>query len=244
MARQAPDALGVFFSVLVTAMVVLVAAGAGRAVRRTRGRGAGAATAATLAVLAAWLAVTAVLARRGFFLAFDRLPPRILLAVVPPVAVLLYLACSRASDRLVAAIPPAWLIYPQAFRIVVEFVLWRLVTTGVAPEIMTFHGRNFDILVGLSAPVIAYFCFTRRLWPTQVALWWNVAGILILLNTVIHAQLAAPTPFQVFHTQPPNVFIAYYPYIWLPAFLVPLAWLLHALSIRQLLARRTTAAGA
>ena len=32
-------------------------------------------------------------------------------------------------------------------------------------------------------------------------------------------------------------FIAYVPWIWLPAFLVPLAWALHALSIRQLLRR-------
>ena len=63
-----------------------------------------------------------------------------------------------------------------------------------------------------------------------------MAGILILLNVVVHAQLSTPT-FRVFITQPPVTFIAYVPWIWLPAFLVPLAWALHALSIRQLLRR-------
>jgi hypothetical protein len=82
--------------------------------------------------------------------------------------------------------------------------------------------------------VVAYACFVKRAWPERVAVWWNVAGIVILLNVVVHAQLSAPTPFRVFETEPPTTFIGDVPYIWLPAFLVPLAWLLHLLSLRQL----------
>jgi hypothetical protein len=67
-----------------------------------------------------------------------------------------------------------------------------------------------------------------------VAVWWNWAGIVILLNVVVHAQLSAPTPFRMFETDPPPTFIGQTPYIWLPAFLVPVAWLLHAVSLRQL----------
>jgi hypothetical protein len=58
---------------------------------------------------------------------------------------------------------------------------------------------------------------------------------------VVHAQLAAPTPFRVFRVEPPVTFIAYLPWIWLPAFLVPLAWGLHALSIRQLCRKSSVA---
>jgi hypothetical protein len=192
----------------------------------------------------AWLALLVLLADRRFFLDFQRLPPRILVAILPSLALLLFLSVTRVLDGTLARIPPAMLVYLQSFRIVVEFVLWQLVSAGVAPEIMSFHGRNFDIVVGLSAPVVAYGCFTRRIWPERVALWWNVAGILILLNTVVHAQLATPSPFRVFHTIPPNTFIAYPPYVLLPAFLVPLAWFLHAMSIRQLLMRRHRTAGA
>jgi hypothetical protein len=35
-------------------------------------------------------------------------------------------------------------------------------------------------------------------------------------------------------TEPPTTFIGHVPYIWLPVFLVPLAWLLHLVSLRQL----------
>ena len=116
-------------------------------------------------------------------------------------------------------------------------MLWQLAVAGVLPELLSFHGRNVDILVGLTAPVVAYACFVRRAWPARVAGWWNWAGIVILLNVVVHAQLSAPTPWRIFETDPPTTVIADWPYIWLPAFLVPLAWLLHAVSLRQLRSR-------
>jgi len=53
-----------------------------------------------------------------------------------------------------------------------------------------------------------------------------------------HAQLSAPTPFRMIATDPPTTFIGSAPYIWLPAFLVPLAWVLHGISLRQLGSRR------
>jgi hypothetical protein len=51
------------------------------------------------------------------------------------------------------------------------------------------------------------------------------------------AILSAPTPFRVLASDPPNTFMAYFPYVLLPAFLVPCALLMHLLSIRQLRAR-------
>ncbi|HKW91279.1 MAG TPA: hypothetical protein VJX92_05220, partial [Methylomirabilota bacterium] len=151
-----------------------------------------------------------------------------------PLLALVALTASRRLAPLLAAVPRAWPVGAQSFRIVVEIVLWRLAVAGVAPEVMTFTGRNVDILVGLSAPVVAYACFVRRLWSERVAVWWNLAGIVVLLNVVLHAQLSAPTPYRLIVVEPPPTFIGALPYIWLPAFLVPLAWLLHLLSLRQL----------
>jgi hypothetical protein len=51
---------------------------------------------------------------------------------------------------------------------------------------------------------------------------------------VLHAQPSAPTPYRRIVADPPPTLIALLPWIWLPAFLVPLAWGLHLLSIRQL----------
>ena len=234
MPAPVPDWLTLAFIALVLGMATLVPV----AVALRRGGGAAAVTA--LAV-DSWLGVTAVLAAAGLFEDFSRIPPRIVVALVPPLLAILWLCRSAAVGRLLDEVPPGWLVYPQAFRVVMELILWQLFLVGAIPAIMTFEGRNVDILVGLTAPLIAWRCFPRR---ARVAVWWNVAGILILLNVVVHAQLSAPTPFRVFMTRPPVTFIAYVPWIWLPAFLVPLAWALHALSIRQLLRRDAARPGA
>jgi len=237
MLSDAPVAVSLLFVVTVVGMLLLVLWGAMRAARRM---GPGATRGVRLAgvALGGWLALTAALAERGFFEDFYALPPHMLLAVGPPLLAVLALAASGRLDPLLAALPPSWPIGAQAFRVVVEIVLWRLAVAGVAPEIMTFTGRNVDILVGLTAPIVAYACFVRRAWPARVARWWNWAGVVILLNVVVHAQLSAPTRFRLFETDPPTTFIGDLPYIWLPAFLVPLAWALHAISLRQLRSTR------
>lgn len=237
MLSEAPLAISLLFVATVVAMLLLVVWGAAQAARRV---GPGATRGVRLAglALAGWLALTAALAGQGFFEDFYALPPHMLLAVGPPLLALLALIFAGLLDPLLTALPPAWPVGAQAFRIVVEIVLWRLAVAGVAPEIMTFTGRNVDILVGLSAPIVAWACFVRRAWPERVARWWNWTGVLILLNVVLQAQLSAPTRFRIFETDPPTTFIGDLPYIWLPAFLVPLAWALHAISLRQLRGRR------
>jgi hypothetical protein len=237
MLTTAPPAISLLFVAIVLVMLILTLWGATRAARQVSPRAVQGVRIAGIA-LAGWLALTAALAERGVFDDFRAMPPRILLAIGLPLAALVAVASSRRLAPLLAALPPAWPVAAQAFRIAVEIVLWRLAVAGVIPDLLSFTGRNWDILVGLSAPVVAYACFVRRAWPARVAVWWNWAGIAVLLNVVVHAQLSAPTPWRIFETDPPTTFIADLPYIWLPAFLVPLAWLLHAVSLRQLGSRR------
>jgi hypothetical protein len=237
MLTDAPVAVSLLFVAIVVGMLVLVLWGAARAAWRV---GPGAVRGVRVAgmALVGWLALTGMLAERGFFDDFQSIPPRLVLALGPPLLTLLAVTFSRRIAPLLAALPPAWPVAAQTFRIPVEIVLWRLAVAGVIPELLSFTGRNVDILVGLTAPVVAYACFVRRAWPARVAVWWNWAGIVILLNVVVHAQLSAPTPWRLFETDPPTTFLADWPYIWLPDFLVPLAWLLHAVSLRQLRSRR------
>lgn len=191
---------------------------------------------AMLAVTA-WVALLGGLSVEGFFADFRSLPPRILPALLLPLILgLLWLRSDRMREHL-ARTPFQWPIYLQSFRIVMELILWALYLQHRVPAIMTFEGRNADILVGLTAIPVGYLCFVKHAWSPRVAVWWNVGGILVLLNVVVHAQLSTPSPLRVFVTDPPVTFIAYWPYILLPGFLVPLAWLGHAISLIQL--RRT-----
>ena len=181
-----------------------------------------------------WVALLGFLSLQGFFDNFKSLPPRLLPALLVPLAAGLLFLRSAGAGALLERTPPHWPIYLQGFRIVMEIILWLLYLQHRAPVIMTFEGRNVDILVGLTAIPVGYLCFVRKAGPPRVAFWWNVAGILILLNVVVHAQLSTPSPFRVFVTDPPVTFIAYWPYVLLPGLLVPLAWLGHAASLMQL----------
>ena len=178
-----------------------------------------------------WLLVTGLLSAAGFFKNFDSMPPRIFLAIGPAIVFLGFASVSSRLSRWVQKIPQKWLLHTQSFRVVMEVVLWLLAKKHLAPEHLTWNGRNFDILGGISAPFVAYFFAKNR----RVVLVWNIFGVLMLLNVFIHGLLSAPLPFQVFHTDPLNTFVSGFPYIWLPAFVVPFAFFLHILSIRKIL---------
>ncbi|MCZ6531756.1 MAG: hypothetical protein O7A08_02185, partial [SAR324 cluster bacterium] len=101
------------------------------------------------------------------------------------------------------------------------------------PQQMTFEGRNFDIVAGITA--LALFLISRR-WALNrwLVLVWNLAGLALLVNIVTVAVLSAPVPFRVFMNEPASVFVTTVPYIWLPAILVQAAWFCHLLVFRYL----------
>ena len=107
---------------------------------------------------------------------------------------------------------------------------------------MSFEGRNFDILVGLFALPVGYYCFVKKTWPPVMALLYNIGGLILLLNIVTVTALSLPTPLRVFHNQPDSSLVTKFPFIYLPGLLVPLAYTLHIISIQQLKMIRTSPA--
>lgn len=194
--------------------------------------------------LIAWLGLTGVIASYGVFLQFDALPPRIGLALILPVVAVFMLVTSRKIGGHLLSVPITWLIGVQVFRVPMEIVLWKLAGAGALSPLLTFEGNNFDIVIGASAPVVAYL-LAKGILPPRWAGWWNLIGVLLLANIVIYGLLSAPTPWQAIATEPDTTFVARLPYIWLPTFLVPFALFSHLLALR-IIARgrlRDTAAG-
>jgi hypothetical protein len=187
----------------------------------------------TTVLLIAWLLLLGVLSIRGFFSDFSSLPPRLSFALLTPLPVVLLFASSRAGKQLLHQIQPQWLIYLQSFRILVEIAIWLLVRNGSLPVQLSFEGRNFDVLTGLLAFPVGYYCFVKKTWPPVAALLYNIAGLVLLLNAVAISTLSMPTPLRVFHNQPDASLLTRFPFIYLPGLLVPLAYTLHILSLRQ-----------
>ncbi len=239
MIPELPLILSEVFAILSVCMAALVTIGVNIAARRlgmepARRRRL---TITTGGLLAGWLVCTAVLAFNGVYRDFSAMPPRmVLFAVAPVIVVMIVLLIHPATKRLLSALPTEWLIYAQTFRIVVEVEFYFLLINHAMPELMTFEGRNMDIFVGLTAPFVAYF-FAQEKLPAKALFVWNIAGIIILCNVIVHGMLSVPTPLQVFITDPPNTFMTYFPFIWLAAFLAPLGLALHGLSLKQIVSR-------
>jgi hypothetical protein len=184
-------------------------------------------------LIIAWLILLGVLSICGFFTDFSQLPPRLAFALLPPLILVLLFTRSRAGKEVLHHIQPQWLIYLQSFRILVEIALWLLVRNGSLPVQMSFEGRNFDIFTGLLAFPVGYYCFVKKTWPLSAALLYNIAGLALLANVVTISTLSMPTPLRVFHNHPDSSLITRFPFIYLPGLLVPLAYTLHILSLRQ-----------
>lgn len=189
-----------------------------------------------LAVLG-WLAVTAVLALNGFFEDFSTIPPRVAFAVAPPFLAVIF-AAWKAPNELLAAPPRIFVTY-QGFRVLMEVVLFMLYYVGVLPQQMTWEGRNFDVVVGITAPIVAWFCLRSGRTMRGPMIAWNMVSMILLANIMIVGLLSAPTPFRMFTEGPANRVVALWPWIWLPSFVVPMALAGHLFSLRQLLQMRT-----
>jgi hypothetical protein len=74
-----------------------------------------------------------------------------------------------------------------------------------------------------------------RPWTAHLALVWNGAALLILLNTIRVAFQSVPGVFHDPTMQPPNTIISEVPFIWLPSFVVPMALLGHAGALAKVL---------
>ncbi len=192
------------------------------------------ATAMASAIVAAWLAISASLALQGITLRVDTLPPGGFLALGPAfatVAVVL-VALSRPRFRHVLdAMPMTALLLAQFFRVPVEIVLAILSDAALLPRLLSYHGTNFDILTGLTAPLAAWAAH-RRLDRAVVA--WNLLGIALVVNVVGTSILTFSGPTNVIKVSPPADFAMTFPMVWLPAFLVPLAVLLHGIALLKL----------
>ncbi len=186
---------------------------------------------AALLFTAAWVVITGLLAWKGFFSDFSKMPPRPVLLIIIPLVVFIVIAFSKTGTAILRAIPPHWLIGLQAFRILVEILLWRSFMLNLLPIQMTFEGNNFDGISGLLAIPVAMILY--RKWVPKLSLLYNIIGIGLLLNILVIAVLSMPTPLRHFMNEPPNTLVGEFPFIYLPGVLVALAQALHIFSLRQ-----------
>ncbi len=182
-----------------------------------------------------WLTVQAIIAMSGFYTITNTIPPRLIGLAGPALVMIIFLFVTKKGRAFIDKFDSTTLTYLHILRIPVEIVLLLLFLNKQVPELMTFEGRNFDILSGLSAPFIAYFGYSRKKLNSKVLLTWNFICLALLFNIVINAVFSAPTLLQQFAFDQPNVGILYFPFVWLPCFVVPVVLFSHLVCIRSIL---------
>ncbi len=191
-------------------------------------------------VLTLWLIIQAIISFKNIYVNdINNLPPKFfLVGVLPTLITIILLFVTRSGRSFIDSLPIKNLTYLSVVRIPVEIVLFWLFANKTIPELMTFEGRNFDIVAGITAPVIAYFGFTKKRICRKIILVWNLICLGLLINIVAIAILSLPSPIQKLGFDQPNIAVLYFPFSWLPTFIVPIVLLSHLASIRQLLNKR------
>lgn len=186
-----------------------------------------------------WLILQAILSLGGFYLVTDVVPPRLMLTGFFPALSLILLYFIFARKSFIEPLPLKILTLLHIIRVPVEIVLYWLSEAKLVPELMTFEGRNFDILSGLTAPLIYWLAFRNGKINRRLLIIWNITALGLLVNIVTNAILSFPFPFQQFAFDQPNRAILYFPYIWLPTVVVPIVFFSHLISLWQLFYSKT-----
>jgi hypothetical protein len=186
-------------------------------------------------LLLTWLIFQSTLGLNKWYQDRLAVPPHMMFPIVVAILVMLILFVVPRGRRFIDGLSITSLTMMQVVRVPVELCLWGLAMNRQVPWSMTFEGRNFDILIGLSAPIIAIWGWKKGKLSKKVILGWNVLGMLLLLQVVVTGIGALPSPIQWWEFQQPNLAVMYFPFVWLPAFIVPAAAFSHVVSLRRLM---------
>jgi 4-amino-4-deoxy-L-arabinose transferase-like glycosyltransferase len=180
-----------------------------------------------------WMVLQSAIALSGFYLITNTIPPHFILAIAPPVILIAGLFLTEAGRRFVDRMDLKWCILLHIIRIFVEATLYWLFLYKQVPALMTFEAGNLDILAGLTVPFVWWAFNTERIGRRGLLI-WNALCLLSVLNALARAMLSAPFRFQRFAFEQPTIAILHFPFVLLPAFIVPVVLLCHFAVFRKL----------
>jgi hypothetical protein len=193
-----------------------------------------------------WFALIWRLALNGFFqpgvVRFPALP----VAIFAPVLIGLFLLTrSKHIALLLDAMPPAWLIGLQVYRIFggIFLVSWA---NGLIPGVFALPAGTGDVTVGLLALPAALLVSSGTPGGRAAGIAWNLLGLTDLAVAITMGILSSPGPLLLFSADQPNLQTSSFPSVLIPAFAVPSSIILHGLSLWQLrrMARRAASSPA
>jgi hypothetical protein len=147
------------------------------------------------------------------------------------------LLLSKRIGQLLDAMPAAWLIALQLYRVFgSQWLAYWL--GGLLPGLWALPAGTGDVLTGLFAVPAAMALATGTAEGRRAAILWNVFGLADFAVAITLGMIMSSGPFQLIIPDGPRMAVDSFPNVLTPAFVVPSSILLHALSLRQLFRRR------
>jgi outer membrane protein TolC len=192
-------------------------------------------SASLAAGLFGWLWLAGVLAAGGTFQASaSRWFPAAGLGIgLATLAGGVLLARSASLNAVINAVPLPWLVGIQLYR-VVGLLFLVLYGAGQVPGEFAIPAGVGDVLIGLTAPLVAYGLHRAFAWSHGAAIVWNVAGMLDLAVAIGTGFLSSPGPLHLLAVDNPNHLITAFPLVLIPLFAVPLSVVLHLAALKRL----------
>ncbi len=189
-------------------------------------------------LLMMWLIFQSTLALNGWFM--DRLskPPHILFPLIVNLVLFVLAFATPLGRKFMDSLSLKTLVWIHVVRIPVEICLYWLAQNKQVPWSVTFEKFNYDIIFGITAPIFIYLFFYRKKISENVFLTWNILGLVSVMAVFIRAAGAVPSPMQAWDFNQPNYAVLHFPFIWLPAFIVPVVVFAHLVAIRRFLFNR------
>jgi hypothetical protein len=188
--------------------------------------------------LAAWAILTSVLASRGRYQPADISRP-------PPVGIQLVITLALGTACLVLSPTLRGLLRNR--KNLIRLNVWRLegalflalMFSGQVPALWAIPAGTGDVLIGASAFWVAAQLDSPG--GRRRAMIFNLLGLLDLVVAVGLGVTTNPGPVQIFHPSSSAELLTRFPLALVPGFLVPLAFMVHFVSLWQL--NRRFAAG-
>lgn len=181
-----------------------------------------------------WGTLHSILALVGFYKTTSSFPPRSILIVFPMFPIMMSSIFSYRMKNWLSTFHLKTVTYLHLVRVPTEMVLYWLYIDSYAPRLITFRGQNFDILIGLTIPIITYFAFRNNKVNKRFLLIWNIVALAFLLNILVMAVFSMPTVVQLFALNHPNYAPMMFPIVLLPTVIIPTVLISHMAGIALL----------
>lgn len=187
--------------------------------------------AVTVTILGLWFLLALSCSLLGVFDSKQRPPiPLGATAILPVIAYAIWYLRSGEFRQFVLAANLRILTLAQTWRVggVVFLILYH---RGLLPRVFALPAGWRDIVIGATAPLLAWAISSKKSFPKEIFVSWNVLGMLDLVMAVILGILASASPLGVLAGEITTQVMGTFPLSLIQTFFVPLLIIFHLMAL-------------